>query len=269
MVEGMTEEEAADLYAKATGCSGAAPAEASAEPEFKKLGAAVSVGFDIETSNDNVMDKFNAEFGALADGEISAGDLRNIRKREKMAKKDELREARIASQRSVFQSDFVKRHRSDHKGGRDLRVTDISFSTPSGELLLDGGDLLIAHQRRYGMVGRNGVGKSTLLKGIAYGEIPMNTGLQVLVIEQEVIGDDTTALECILKTDVEREELLAAEAEMLSRDEKNTDDQALNKIYERMQEIDAGSAPARASAILAGLGIIGDEQQKATKAFSG
>ena len=39
---------------------------------------------------------------------------------------------------------------------------------------------------RYGMVGRNGVGKSTLLKGIAYGEIPMNTGLQVLVIEQEV-----------------------------------------------------------------------------------
>ena len=56
-VEGMTEEEAADLYAKATGCTGAAPAEASAEPEFKKLGAAVSVGFDIETSNDNVMDK--------------------------------------------------------------------------------------------------------------------------------------------------------------------------------------------------------------------
>lgn len=49
----------------------------------------------------------------------------------------------------------------------------------------------------------------------------------------QVIGDDTTALECILKTDVEREELLAAEAEMLARDEKNTDDQALNKIYER------------------------------------
>ena len=51
----MTEEEAADLYAKATG--GGAPAEASVEPEFKLLGEAVSVGFDIETSNDNVMDK--------------------------------------------------------------------------------------------------------------------------------------------------------------------------------------------------------------------
>ena len=36
-----------------------------------------------------------------------------------------------------------------------------------GEALIEDGSLLLAHGRRYGLVGRNGTGKSTLLRAIA------------------------------------------------------------------------------------------------------
>lgn len=40
---------------------------------------------------------------------------------------------------------------------------------------------------------------------------------QILHVEQEVVGDDTTALQCILNSDVERIQLLEEEASLLSQ----------------------------------------------------
>lgn len=44
--------------------------------------------------------------------------------------------------------------------------------------------------------------------------IPKNC--QILHVEQEVSGDDTTALQCVLNADVERLRLLEEEARLLS-----------------------------------------------------
>lgn len=44
--------------------------------------------------------------------------------------------------------------------------------------------------------------------------IPKNC--QILHVEQEVAGDDTTALQCVLNSDVERTRLLEEEARLLS-----------------------------------------------------
>lgn len=45
--------------------------------------------------------------------------------------------------------------------------------------------------------------------------IPRNC--QILHVEQEVVGDDTTALQCILNSDVERIQLLEEEASLLDQ----------------------------------------------------
>lgn len=45
--------------------------------------------------------------------------------------------------------------------------------------------------------------------------IPRNC--QILHVEQEVTGDDTTALQCILNSDVERIQLLEEEASLLAQ----------------------------------------------------
>jgi hypothetical protein len=66
-----------------------------------------------------------------------------------------------------------------------------------------------------GRVGRNGTGKTTLLKHMAMHAIdgiPRNC--QILHVEQEVVGDDTTVLQCVLDSDVERKQLLEEEAQL-------------------------------------------------------
>ena len=49
-----------------------------------------------------------------------------------------------------------------------------------------GASLTLAHGRRYGLIGRNGVGKSTLLRHIAMREVPIPAHITILFVEQEV-----------------------------------------------------------------------------------
>ena len=44
--------------------------------------------------------------------------------------------------------------------------------------------------------------------------IPKNC--QILHVEQEVVGDDTTALQCVLNSDIERTQLLEEESHLLA-----------------------------------------------------
>lgn len=69
-----------------------------------------------------------------------------------------------------------------------------------------------------GLVGRNGTGKTSFLRAMALHAIdgiPKNC--QILHVEQEVVGDDTTALQCVLNADVERVQLLQEEARLVQQ----------------------------------------------------
>ena len=57
-------------------------------------------------------------------------------------------------------------------------------------------------------VGRNGVGKTTLLRHLADGRIALPAFLNVVHVEQEIEGDERSALQTILQADREREWLL-------------------------------------------------------------
>ena len=50
---------------------------------------------------------------------------------------------------------------------RDVLLHNITLSLDNGTSLLENGDLKFAYQRRYGLIGENGVGKTTLLNRIA------------------------------------------------------------------------------------------------------
>lgn len=68
-----------------------------------------------------------------------------------------------------------------------------------------------------GLVGRNGTGKTTFLRHMAMHAIdgiPKNC--QILHVEQEVVGDDITALQCVLNSDIERTQLLEEEVRLLA-----------------------------------------------------
>ena len=71
---------------------------------------------------------------------------------------------------------------------RDIRLEQVDLTVGS-KLLLDNADIAVIYGRRYGFVGRNGLGKTTLLKMIGNGQLKMPADTTVLHVEQEVSAD--------------------------------------------------------------------------------
>ena len=130
-------------------------------------------------------------------------------------------------------------------------------------------ELRITLGRRYGLIGPNGHGKTTLMRHIADKRaLKIREDLDILLCEQEVVADETRAVDVVLRSDVKRV-ALEEEVEKLTLSE-NGDQERINKIYADLNAMGADSAEARARRILAGLGFSSHEMQnRPTKDFSG
>lgn len=179
---------------------------------------------------------------------------------------------------NVSQAISKKESRQEAKGtnnAKDIRIENFDVSYKD-KVLIREADVLLAYGRRYGLVGRNGLGKTTLLRAISSSQLRIPSHITVLHVEQEVVGDDTPALQSVLQCDEIREGLLKEEAELsakINNQSGNSADEGLSSrlayVYEQLQHIEADKAPSRASVILFGLGFDAEMQQRATKEFSG
>ncbi|KAM7534993.1 hypothetical protein Aperf_G00000103645 [Anoplocephala perfoliata] len=152
----------------------------------------------------------------------------------------------------------------------DLHVEnfDISFGS---RVLLQNASLHLSLGHRYGLIGRNGYGKTTLLRALANGDLRLPQGLTVLHVEQEVAGDSTPAIESVLQADTRRARLLDELEKLKKSNSANNDASSarLAQIFDELVAIDADGAPARAASILRGLGFEPNMQTRPTKEFSG
>ncbi len=147
-----------------------------------------------------------------------------------------------------------------------LRVNDLTYRI--GErVILDQATFAIPDRARVGLVGRNGAGKTTLFRAIL-GDLPIDTGavsvpkgMRIGAVAQEAPAGPETLHEVVLAADTERARLMreAESAEGLARAEIET----------RLVDIGAHSAPARAAAILHGLGFDAAAQARPCADFSG
>ncbi|KAJ6358250.1 hypothetical protein OIU78_005975 [Salix suchowensis] len=172
-------------------------------------------------------------------------------------------------------------HAIEHARQEALKDDHDAFTVVIGSRasVLDGEDE--AHGRRYGLVGPNGMGKSTLLKLLAWRKIPVPKNIDVLLVEQEVIGDDKTALQAVVSANEELVKLREEVASLLKSDgpaegENNGDGydeddsgERLAELYENLQLMGSDAAESQASKILAGLGFTKDMQGRPTRSFSG
>ncbi|KAJ4904815.1 ABC transporter F family member 4 [Raphanus sativus] len=168
----------------------------------------------------------------------------------------------IGSKRSVLEGEDT----SD-ANVKDITVESFSVSARGKELLKDA-TVKISHGKKYGLVGPNGTGKSTLLKLLAWRKIPVPKNIDVLYVEQEVVGDDKSALQAVVSANEELVKL-RGEAEALQSSNGEDDGEKLVELYERLQMLGSDAAEAQASKILAGLGFTKEMQVRETKSFSG
>ena len=148
----------------------------------------------------------------------------------------------------------------------DIKVDRFTLDV-SGKILLEASQLILASGRVYGLIGKNGIGKTTLLYALARKEIEgMNTKPQILMIEQEIQGTEKTPLQIVLETDGERTKLLAREQEI--KDDEDGEDELI-EIYERLQEIEAEKAEPKALTLLNGLGFSKKMINQPTRLLSG
>jgi ATP-binding cassette, subfamily F, member 3 len=156
---------------------------------------------------------------------------------------------------------------SDQPAAMSLLVISGASIRLGGRPILDGADLTVDPGRRIGLVGRNGAGKSTLLRAII-GELPLDGGdirlaarARIATVAQEAPSGDASLLDTVLRGDPERLALLA-EAD-------TAEPHRLAEVHERLRAIGADAAPARAAAILAGLGFDEATQARPVQEFSG
>lgn len=249
------------------------------------------------------------------DSTVSSKDKRKARKELEASRREY--EGRMAALEAEEEGDAGKASVSnmvipDYRSGRnekDIQVRNVSISLDNGTPLLVDGELKFAHQRRYGLVGKNGVGKTTLLKAIAAYEVEeMPRHHRILHVRQEIraAGGDISVIKAVMDADVERNTLIDEETKLLQRLEGegvkteggsvkakldtlkaqtkdvvassdnadstssfNADLKRLDEVYERLQILGSDTAESRASTILFGLQFTTAMQKGPTSALSG
>ncbi|NWT74621.1 ABCF2 protein, partial [Prunella himalayana] len=154
---------------------------------------------------------------------------------------------------------------ASHPNSTDVHIINLSLTFHGQELLSDT-KLELNSGRRYGLIGLNGIGKSMLLSAIGKREVPIPEHIDIYHLTREMPPSDKTPLQCVMEVDTERA-MLEREAERLAHEDAECE--KLLELYERLEELDADKAEARASRILHGLGFTPAMQRKKLKDFSG
>lgn len=151
-----------------------------------------------------------------------------------------------------------------------IRLQNITLAL-GPRVLLDKVNWTIYDRQRIGIIGANGSGKTTLF-ALLQQAIPPDNGdldipkrLKMATVAQELQGSAQSAIDFVLDGD---DELRTLEHQLRIAEQQD-DGTRIAELHEKLGAIDAYSAPARAAALLDGLGFAYNDQNKSVAAFSG
>lgn len=188
-------EQLTEMFAQKKGPSG--------KETTRKLDQAITIGQQSNVSATTRLGAGSVELDHVSGRRVqSQVDQEKLRKAEqkiasKMAKRQaktnmrvEYEASKLLNEQKALQEEYklynpILDYTSTKGKSKDIKIEnfDISFA---GRRILTDANLTLAYGRRYGVVGKNGIGKSTLLRAIARREVNVPTHISVLYVEQEV-----------------------------------------------------------------------------------
>ncbi|EDO17853.1 hypothetical protein Kpol_1043p43 [Vanderwaltozyma polyspora DSM 70294] len=251
----------------------------------------LGVNGDIEHAGRNMETRVDLKKLAKAEQKIA----KKVAKRNNKFVKYEASKLIDERKESDYDSFFLEINPLDFGSGagksKDIKLDTFDLYVGDGQRILSDAQLTLSFGRRYGLVGQNGIGKSTLLRALSRRELNVPKHISILHVEQELRGDETKALQSVLDADVWRKQLLTEEVKINERiqeieklsdefDEESLEtrkleneredlEKHLEQISEKLVDMESDKAEARAASILFGLGFSAEAQQQPTNSFSG
>lgn len=148
-----------------------------------------------------------------------------------------------------------------------LSVSNLTYKIGARTIIEDG-NLTISDGWKVGIVGVNGAGKSTLFKLISGdlrpdgGTISLSQRQRMGMVRQDVPETDAPLIDLVLAAHEEMAALWKAA-------ETEEDLDKIAEIFQRLSDLDAYSAPAKAATLLMGLGFKEHQLQEPFSSFSG
>ncbi|CBH16227.1 ABC transporter, putative [Trypanosoma brucei gambiense DAL972] len=162
-------------------------------------------------------------------------------------------------------------HDKGTEGSRDISLQRVAVSV-NGKVLFKDTQVRLSAGARYGLMGPNGRGKSTILRLLNSRELPVQSNLELLLVEQEqeFHESEVSAVQAVLQSHKKQREFASEAAQLSEKTELSHEEmERLNFLEEELDIMGAAQAEARARRILFGLGFPTEWHERPTSSFSG
>mmetsp|Transcript_27165 Transcript_27165/g.22429 ORF Transcript_27165/g.22429 Transcript_27165/m.22429 type:complete len:224 (-) Transcript_27165:33-704(-) len=168
---------------------------------------------------------------------------------------------------AILQHATITGHRTSQYLAKDIKIEQFSMIIEGKEYIKDT-TLELNMGRRYGMIGLNGSGKSTILQALAARMVDIPDYVDIWLLHEEYPPSEETAIEAVISyVATEQKRLEALMMDIMENHPENMD--LVEQIGFRLDELDPSTFEIRARELLTGLGFKEDMMQKKTKDMSG
>jgi len=187
---------------------------------------------------------------------------------EKANKEAAVKAGREVKRAAVLETAVVTGVLASRPASNDIKIEQFSLSVYGKEFIRDT-KLELNAGRRYGLIGANGSGKSTMLAAIGAREIPIPSHVDMWFLDTEAKPEEISAIQAVVEVVAKEYERLESLNLQLIEEDAEANAELIDSVGERLDRMDPDTFEARACELLHGLGFTEAMMKKNTKDMSG